>query len=345
MRSVHLVGSVGLDTTEEVFAVAGRLLGPYLKRVPDGEPGGRRLWISWQYPLLRANPFLQVAGPPVPHGTGLPPLGVAEGVGPEDVRFGELGYAREARASYLDFCQARERRELPEGVKFQVSLPTPAAVINSFCLPDAVPQILPAYERAMLAEVERVCAAIPHQDLSLQWDVCIEMLQFDGHWRLPRFPGIEDAFRQTFARLTSPVPADVDLGIHLCYGDLDARHFVEPQDLGRAVELANLILDCAGRPLAYVHMPVPIGRADEAYFAPLTGLRRPAGTDLYLGLVHAADGVAGTRRRLATAERFVSDFGVASECGIARARRPEVVMEILHVSAAVAESSEEVAHA
>ena len=43
MRSVHLVGSVGLDTTEEVFGVAGRLLGPYLKRVPDGEPGGRRL--------------------------------------------------------------------------------------------------------------------------------------------------------------------------------------------------------------------------------------------------------------------------------------------------------------
>ena len=30
------------------------------------------------------------------------------GVNPEDVRFGELGYAREARASYLDFVAARD---------------------------------------------------------------------------------------------------------------------------------------------------------------------------------------------------------------------------------------------
>src|SRR5262249_5580603 len=37
--NVHLVGSVGLDTAEEVFEAAGKLLGPYLKRVPDGEVG------------------------------------------------------------------------------------------------------------------------------------------------------------------------------------------------------------------------------------------------------------------------------------------------------------------
>ena len=59
---VHLVGSVALDTPDEVFATAGELLGPHLKRVPDGEPGGRRLWISWQVPVLRANPDLEVVG-------------------------------------------------------------------------------------------------------------------------------------------------------------------------------------------------------------------------------------------------------------------------------------------
>ena len=61
---VHLVGSVALDTPDEVFATAGQLLGPHLKRVPDGEPGGRRLWISWQIPVLRANPGLEVTGSP-----------------------------------------------------------------------------------------------------------------------------------------------------------------------------------------------------------------------------------------------------------------------------------------
>jgi hypothetical protein len=51
---VYLVGSIGLDTVEDVFRTVGALLGPHLQRVPDGEVGGRRLWISWQYPLLRS---------------------------------------------------------------------------------------------------------------------------------------------------------------------------------------------------------------------------------------------------------------------------------------------------
>lgn len=56
---VHLVGSIALDSVEEVFRTTGRLLGRRLKRVPDGEPCGRRLWISWQYPLLRASAYLR----------------------------------------------------------------------------------------------------------------------------------------------------------------------------------------------------------------------------------------------------------------------------------------------
>src|SRR5919198_6218647 len=130
--NVHLVGSIGLDTVEEVFATVGKLLGPHLRRVPDGEVGGRRLWISWQYALLRASPHLR----PDPSGAvrptnRFPLLTLAEGVAPADVRFGELGYAREARASYLDFAAARRRGELPPGIRFQVCLPTPFAVVGS----------------------------------------------------------------------------------------------------------------------------------------------------------------------------------------------------------------------
>lgn len=136
---VHLVGSIGLDTVEEVFRTVGRTLGPYLRRAPDGEVGGRKLWISWQYPLLRASVFLK----PDPSGAvrptnRFPLLTLADGVKPQDVRFGELGYAREARASYLDFAAARERDELPAGIRFQVSLPTPFAVVASVVVTEAL---------------------------------------------------------------------------------------------------------------------------------------------------------------------------------------------------------------
>ena len=334
-RNVHLVGSIGLDTVDEVFAACGSLLGPYLKRVPDGEPGGRRLWISWQFAVLRANSYLQAdtsqhrAG-----GIGFHPMKLADGVKPEDVRFGELGYAREARASYLDFIAARDKGVLPKGARFQVSLPTPFAVIGPFCVPEARQPVLRAYEQAMLREVAAISTLIPHRDLSIQWDVCIEMVIWDGGYQsIPAFPGMDKVFGESFARLAGAVPADVELGFHLCYGDLDAVHFVEPRDAAKMVTLAHLIFDSAKRPLQWIHMPVPIARNDDAFFAPLRGLALPTGTELYLGLVHAADGVEGTRRRMETASRSVKDYGIASECGIARARRPELVRQILQTHA------------
>ena len=122
--------------------------------------------------------------------------------------------------------------------------------------------------------------------------------------------------------MAAAVPEDIELGFHLCYGDLDAAHFVEPIDATKMVELANLIVESAGRPVAYVHMPVPVNRTDDAYFEPLSGLRLPPGTELYLGLVHVSDGVEGTRQRMAVAARYVGDFGIASECGISARPAP-----------------------
>ena len=246
-----------------MFAAIGQHCGPYLKRVPDGEPGGRRLWISWQIPVLRANPSLAQVG------EGQIPLKLADGVEPGRIHFGELGYSREARPSYEDFVAARTAGRLPAGVRFQVSLPTPWAVIMPFCRQPDAQQIYPAYEQAMLQEVARICKAIPHHDLAIQWDVCIEMLAWDGRWQNAQaFPGMEQVFAGNFARLGAAVPAGVELGFHLCYGDLDARHFVEPVDAAKMVELANLIARSVQRPIAW-NMPVPIDRADDAFYAPL----------------------------------------------------------------------------
>jgi methionine synthase II (cobalamin-independent) len=336
-RYVHLVGSVALDTAQDVFATAGKLLGPHLKRVPDGEPGGRRLWISWQVPVLRANPGLQVVTRPGGEGVSLVPLRLADGVTPDQLHFGELGYAREARASYQDFLSARRNGDLPASVRFQVSLPTPMAVINPFCVADDAPKILPVYERAMLREVAWICEAIPHGDLAIQWDVCIEMLMWDGRRAGAPTAELERTFSETFARLASAVPDDVELGFHLCYGDMDAKHAVEPLDTARAVSLGNLMFSSVNRPVTWLHLPVPIDRSDDAYFQPLLDLQRPPGTELYLGLVHAADGVDGTRRRMATADKYVADYGIASECGISRGRDPSLALEFLRVYAAAAD--------
>jgi hypothetical protein len=330
--NVHLVGSIGLDSSKEVFSTIGELLGDRVKRVPDGEIGSRRLWISYQYPFLRSSPFLKAEDSMVPGGL-FPKLRLADGVKPEEIHFGQLGYAREARTSYVDFCRARDKGAMRPGVRFQVCLPTAIAVIAPFCAPEHIQSILPAYEKAMFREVEEICAEIPHRDLAIQWDICIEMVMWDG-----RFPGVrsipnmDEIFAAKFAQLSASVPADVELGYHLCYGDLDAKHFIDPEDTRKIVELANLISDNSKRPITWLHLPVPIDRDDDAYFAPLKDLKMAkAGSEIYLGLVHGKDGVEGTTRRMKTARRHLPEFGIATECGMARVRTPALVKELLQV--------------
>lgn len=329
---VYFVGSIGLDTVDEVFHTVGRTLGRRLKRVPDGEVGSRRLWVSFQYPLLRSSPFLR----PDPSGavratSKFPLLALAEGVSAEEIGFGELGYAREARASYLDLQAAKARGDFPESVRLQVCLPTPFGVIYAFAAPGDVIEIERAYEKAMIAEVKRLCEAIPHRHLCVQWDFCHEMIALDGQpqdW-FPRKAASQPEIMARMQRLCAAVPGDVELGIHFCYGDFGARHFIEPKDAGRMVDVANDMAKAVARRIDYMHFPVPAGRTDRAYFAPFADLRLDPQTEIHLGLVHVADGVDGIVRRIETARAFVPRFGIATECGIARARKPDLVHRIL----------------
>ena len=339
-RSVHLVGSIGLDTVENVFNVVGKKLGPYLKRIPDGEIGGRRIWISWQYPLLRANPYLA----PDPSGAvrptnKFPLLTLAPGVKPDDVHFGELNYSREARASYLDFVEARDRGIIPKGVRFQVCLPTPFAVVSSVTVRDALLAVESAYEAAMIREVERICHYIPHEDLCIQWDLCNEMVIWDGQQSggVPYPDEPKQALLDRTKRMCEVIPDGVELGLHLCYGDFGGTHFVEPKDASAMVDFANALVKSIGRKITYIHMPVPLGRDDEAFHAPFDKLDLTDGTEVYLGIVHVQDGVEGFRQRLETAQRHLRDFGIATECGMARARTEDTVHKLLDIHAALCE--------
>src|SRR5437879_5701833 len=182
---VHLVGSIALNTVEDVFRTVGRTLGRRLRRVPDGEPGSRRMWISYQYPFLRTQAFLK-PDPSIQNPRGFPPLMLDPSFELVDIQFSELGYAREARISYQDFCAARKAGHIPAETRFQVSLPTPMAVCGPFISPKDEMVVETVYGRAMLREVETICRMIPYADLCIQWDVCIEMLLWDGRWETMR---------------------------------------------------------------------------------------------------------------------------------------------------------------
>ena len=42
----HFVGGIPLEDAESVFRRLGAEMGSHVKRIPDGETGRRRMWIS-----------------------------------------------------------------------------------------------------------------------------------------------------------------------------------------------------------------------------------------------------------------------------------------------------------
>lgn len=321
---VHLIGSVPMADAESVFRAVADALGRHLRRLPDGETGERRRWIFFQNLMLRRH--LDMEDDPT-----VPPFALRQwdgkllremtllrfgsGVDPERVRF-ETGYAEAARASFTVFARLQAEGVLPAGVRFQVCLPTPMASGYMYVSPRARAPYLPVYERALRGALGEIVATIPAERLAIQWDVCQEVLIHEGFF--PDRPADFAAqIAAELARLGDAVPAAVEMGYHLCYGSPADEHLVMPRDLGVLVDMTRALRRSLRRRMDFLHLPVPKDRTDAAYFRPLERLEGDPETALYLGLIHYGD-EAGDTARIAAAQVFVRDFGVASECGWGR---------------------------
>jgi len=355
-REVLLVGSVGLRDNEEVFRTVGPLLGQRMARIPDGETGERTSWVTRLRRVIEDNPAFEddpaekAAGGRITHpveGTrtwkgapaiqrGAPPpprLRLRAGIRPQDVRIGKLGYPQAAVDSYRLLRRLRDEGVVPKRLRFQVSLPTTAAFLNAHVVVEHHAAVEPVYRANLIGELKEILAAIPHPELAIQWDVSTEMGQWEGV-RPAHFPGVEKGVIERLALHCNEVPPDVELGVHLCYGSYGGRHWKEPESTAKMVEVHNRLAARLSRPLDYIHMPVPVDRADDAYYRPLADWKPDPRTRLFLGLVHDTDGVEGTRRRIAAAEKYVRDFGIATECGFGR-RPPETIPNLLRVHSEV----------
>ena len=154
-------------------------------------------------------------------------------------------------------------------------------------LPDQS-RLVDAYERALAGEVAKIAETVPSDELAIQWDVSAELAIIEGVWTSVH---TTEALLDQVGRMAAMVPDRVEIGFHLCYGSAPdpatgiGRHFVAPKTPTTSTS----------------------SRSGD--------LRLRAGTRLYLGLVHQ-DGLAGTQRRVDTAARHVTGFGVATKCGM-----------------------------
>ena len=247
-----------------------------------------------------------------------------------DVRFDNVGYADWALESYATFARLQSEGVIPKQTRFQVSIPDPSIILNMHVWPDAQPAVGPAYSTALFADIARLAKAIPPNELAIQWD-CTQPVAYESADASHRSAMIEH-----MRGLARHVPAEVELGYHLCYGDFEHKHGLQPPSLAVCVEIANGIAAQASRPVNWVHMPVPRDRDDLAYVEPLRDLRMDSHTRLYLGLVHYTDGLDGTRRRMDVASAVYPHFGIATECGLGR-RVGQDIPALLRIQAQAAD--------
>jgi hypothetical protein len=342
-RDIYLVGSVPMANAETVFEAVSAALGSRTKRIPDGETGERSDWITWLEPVFAANPALQKSGEFFrvhATGTGRERYALKPGCKPEDVHFDNLCYADIAKESFAVFKRLRNAGKIPPLTKFQIDLVPAHSVIWLYLVDALHAPIDPIYNEAVKREIDKIAAALPHDEIAIQFDVAsavfarLERNQASSYGRTKE--EMQDTFSGILIDLSNRVPADIDLLFHLCYGDSNHKHVVEPTDMGDMVEFANRVSREIGRPIQLIHMPVPCDRADDAYFEPLRKLKLRPETQLCLGLVHYTDGIEGTKRRLETACRFINDFAIATECGFGR-RDPKTIPDLLRIHVQAAE--------
>jgi hypothetical protein len=320
----HLVGSVPLPDSETVFRTLSSGLSKSLKRLPDGETGIRKSWIKFLQDVLAENPAIDVAEDVPPFKftqwdgkviREIPRLRIKTGWMPDPASF-TTGYADMGVASYKVFERLQKEGAIPQAVKFQVCLPTPIAPTYNNMVPSDRQALLKPLTKHFAGEVRKLSDAIPSDRLAIQWDVCQEVLAWEDYYD----KGPVDFRTETLdvlGEVGNAVPRGIELGYHLCYGSPADEHMVQPKDAAIMVEMVNAIVPRVDRPIDFFHLPVPKGRSDDAFFAPLKGLSLPAGTDLYLGLIHHND-TAGDDARLAAAKKYTHVDGIGTECGWAR---------------------------
>ena len=143
-------------------------------RIPDGETGERSDWIAHLEPIFADNPALEKSDEVFrlhPTAPGRTRYRLKRGMSIADVRFDNLLYADTAIRSYGEFARLKRQGVIPAHCRFQVDLVPAHSVIWLFLQDDLHAPVDPIYNDALLREIDRLAAAIPHAELAIQFDV------------------------------------------------------------------------------------------------------------------------------------------------------------------------------
>ena len=214
-----LVGSLPADSADSALRAAAAFYDGLVFALPDGETGPRSAWVGYERErLVRPNPDVVVVqetesptGIPR-HAYETPVFGIRPGA--TGLRWDSWPRIDDAIAGYEVFRTLRADGVIPAGLRFQVGLPFPSSALSGFKADIAAdyPVAARAYEDLVARELTRLTAAIPPDELAIQWDLAYETQDLEGvlAW-MPE--GAWERFAGPVTRLTRLIPAEVLVGL------------------------------------------------------------------------------------------------------------------------------------
>lgn len=228
-REVMLVGSVPLKPASSVFdCICVHDLAPLMKRIPDGEQGGwggNSLFVEDSaFEPFRPKRKLTLRPTTFFDHMESQFLRLKPGFAAQALEIGEFGIARNAKASFAVFKGFKDEGKFVPGTRFCVTFAGPGTKFARIAMPPE--DLYPLIEKSFKAEIARVLEVVPHDELAIQLDLAgeVELEEYRRRpqdFQMPIFEASHENWKMDkavglIAKIASAVPAEIELGFHLC---------------------------------------------------------------------------------------------------------------------------------
>ena len=185
--------------------------------------------------MFAASPALQKSGEFFrvhASGTGRERYTLRPGRKPEDLHFENLHYADFAKESFAVFKRLKAAGKIAAETKFQIDLVPAHSVIWLYLVDALHAPIDPIYNEAVKREIDKIAAALPHDEIAIQFDVASAVFARLERNQASSYGRTKEETQQTFSNIL------IDLGNHVPARHRSAvppllRRF-QPQARGRA---------------------------------------------------------------------------------------------------------------
>jgi hypothetical protein len=354
-RNALLVGSLPFLHEKDAMTKAIQILGDSLFALPDGEigeksevypNGNRSAWImsiidgckedkeNWD--TIDIGERSESGFPSdYKHLTKLRAKHTANDIDP----YLNFGYLDAFKQSYPIFQRLREEHNIGD-VKFQVGIPTGLAIGFIMLRTLDAFRYQEAFNRRLAYEVNEI-VKIAGDDVVIQIEAPAEVALAE---QLPKV--LVRVAVNSLMGLVEKLDQTVNIGLHLCWGDLNNKALTHAKSLDKMVYLTNKLLQKwpTHYKLAYVHFPLAEADVppslDELYYKPLKYVHLPEDVRFIAGFIHEGRSIEELNKILkildTTRGRKVD---IACSCGLGR-RSPEVAMHLLEMTKQLLEIKE-----